>query len=158
MTRFRKQTWIALGLLFALALLLRFNVHQGRIAGPSMIPTYQDGETVLVWTSFPPAKLKPGMVIVFRDTNGDELIKRIAFIRAWSPVPPPGNWTTINGSRQVPYSLLFGDYFQKVALGKTPRPAADRTIYVLGDNLIESDDSRRIGPISPRQILGKVVP
>ncbi len=159
MTRLRKQTWVAIGVLLALALVLRLNVRQGRISGPSMSPTYDDGETVLVWTSAPHSKLKPGDVIIFRDTNGDELIKRIAFIRpAWESTPPAGDFVTINGARHVPYPLLFGTYFQRVAAGKIPKPAAARTIFVLGDNLIESDDSRHIGPISPSQILGRVVP
>ena len=157
--RLRKQTWIALGVLLVLALLLRLNVRQGRVSGPSMSPAYENGETVLVWKTAPRSALKPGDVIVFRDTNGDELIKRIAFVRpVWRPAPPMGDFHTINGNRAVPYALLFGAYFAKVAAGKTPAPARDRTIYVLGDNLLESDDSRRIGPISPRQILGKVIP
>jgi signal peptidase I len=158
-TRLRRQTWISIGVLLALALLLRFNVRQGRVSGPSMSPTYEDGNTVLVWTSAPRSNLKPGDVIIFRDTNGDELIKRIAFIRpVWRPAPPVGDFRTINGNRRVPYPLLFGWYFQSVMSGKTPVPSPDRTIYVLGDNLLQSDDSRHIGPISPRQILGKVVP
>lgn len=159
MKRFRTQTWIAIGILLLLALLLRWNVRQGRVSGPSMEPTYHDGETVLVWKSAPRSHLKPGDVIVFRDTNGDELIKRIAFIRpVWQPGPPPGFYRTINGARQIPYALLFGFYFQAIASGKKPAPPRDHVVYVLGDNLLESDDSRHIGPISYRQILGKVVP
>ncbi len=159
MTRLRKQTWIAIGVLLTLALVLRLNVRQGRIVGPSMSPTYDDGETVLVWTSAPRSKLKPGDVIIFRDTNGDELIKRIAFIRpVWEAAPPTGDFVTVNGARRVPYPLMFGGYFRAVAHGKIQKPTPARTIYVLGDNLLESDDSRHIGPISPSQILGKVVP
>ena len=159
MIRLRKQTWVAIGILLALALLLRLNVRQGRISGPSMSPTYENGETVLIWTSAPRSMLKPGDVIIFRDSNGDELIKRIAFIRpVWHPTPPAGDFETINGHRRVPYRLLFEAYFQGIASGKTPVPSPERTIYVLGDNLLESDDSRHIGPISLRQILGKVVP
>ncbi len=159
MTRLRKQTWFAIGVLLALALLLRFNLRQGRITGPSMSPTYENGETVLVWTSAPRSKLGPGDVIIFRDTNGDELIKRIAFIRpVWHPAPPAGDWVTINGHRRVPFSLLFGPYFEGIASGRVPVPSPERTIYVLGDNLPESDDSRHIGPISLHQILGKVIP
>ena len=159
MTKLRRQTWIALGILFLLALVLRLNVRQGRISGPSMSPTYENGETVLVWKTAPRSLYKPGTVIIFRDTNGDELIKRIAFIRpAWDPTPPSGDYILPNGGRRVPYGLLFGPYFSDVLLGKTPKPAPDRTIYVLGDNLVESDDSRYIGPISPSQILGKVIP
>ncbi len=159
MTRLRKQTWIALGILFAFALLLRLDVRQGRVSGPSMEPTYHNGETVLVWKTAPRSLLKPGSVIVFRDTNGDELIKRIAFIRpVWQPAPPGGFYKAVNSGRLIPYSLLFAQYFQNIASGKTLHPARDRTIYVLGDNLLESDDSRHIGPISPQQILGKVIP
>jgi len=158
MTRLRKQTWIAIGALLALALILRLNVRQGRIAGPSMSPTYENGETVLVWTSAPRSKLKPGDVIIFRDSNGEELIKRIAFIRPWESTPPTGDFVTVNGARHVPYPLMFNGYFRAVAIGKVQTPIPSRTIYVLGDNLLESDDSRRIGPISPSQILGKVVP
>ena len=155
----RSRTWLAIGILLLFALILRLNVRQGRVQGPSMSPTYEDGNTVLVWKSFPVSKLRPGTVIVFRDTNGDELIKRVAFIRPlWRPDPPPGTFRTINGGRDVPWTLLFGPYFASVAAGKTSRPANDRTIYVLGDNLMNSDDSRHIGPISPGQVLGKVFP
>lgn len=159
MTKLRKQTWTALGILFLLAVVLRLNVRQGRITGPSMSPTYENGETVLVWKTAPRSLYKPGTVIIFRDTNGDELIKRIAFIRpVWNRLPPPGSFRSPVTGRLIPYGLLFGPYFSDVLLGKKPQPAPDRTIYVLGDNLLESDDSRRIGPISPRQILGKVIP
>ena len=159
MNRIRKQTWIALGLLILFALVLRLNVRQGQVHGPSMSPTFEDGNTVLVWKTFPVSKLQAGNVIVFRDTNGDELIKRVAFIRpVWQPLPPLGTFRTINGGRDVPWTILFGPYFANVGVGQTPRPGKDRTIYVLGDNLLNSDDSRHIGPISPKQVLGKVIP
>jgi len=159
MNRIRKQSWVALGLLLLFALVLRLNVRQGQIHGPSMSPTFEDGNTVLVWKTFPVSKLKAGNVIVFRDTNGDELIKRVAFIRpVWQPLPPAGTFHTINGGREVPWTILFGPYFANVGVGLVPRPAKDRTIYVLGDNLLNSDDSRHIGPISPSQVLGKVIP
>ena len=157
--RLRKQTYWAFGILLVLALVLRLNVRQGRVSGPSMSPTYEDGNTVLVWKSVPRSLLKPGVVIIFRDTNGDELIKRIAFVGPqFARIPPNADWVMINGSRKIPFSVLFGDYYAHVTSGKTPVPSSDRDIYVLGDNLIESDDSRHIGPISLRQILGKVVP
>lgn len=159
MTKLRRQTWIALGILFLLAVVLRLNVRQGRISGPSMSPTYENGETVLVWKTAPRSLYTPGTVIIFRDTNGDELIKRIAFIRpVWNPQPPPRDFRSPVTKRLIPYGLLFGQFFSEVALGQRPRPAPDRTIYVLGDNLAESDDSRHIGPINPSQILGKVIP
>ena len=157
--RLRKQTYFAFGLLILVALVLRLNVRQGRVSGPSMSPTYESGDTVLVWKSVPRAQLKPGVVIVFRDTNGDELIKRIAFVGPqYARLPPAADWTTINGSRKIPLPTLFGDYYARVADGRTKAPVPDRDIYVLGDNLLESDDSRHIGPIRAGQILGKVIP
>ena len=157
--RLRKQTWIALGILILLALLLRLNVRQGQVTGPSMSPTYEDGQTVLVWKTAPRSLYRPGTVIVFRDTNGDELIKRIAFVGPqYARIPPNADWTTINGSRKIPLPLLFSRYYARIASGQAPAPPPDRDIYVLGDNLLESDDSRHIGPIRARQILGKVIP
>ena len=157
--RLRPQTFWAFGILIILALALRLNVRQGRVTGPSMSPTYENGDTVLVWKSAPRSLLKPGMVIIFRDTNGDELIKRIAFIGPqYVHIPPNADWTTINGGRRIPFAALFNNYYARVASGQTPTPSADRDIYVLGDNLPESDDSRHIGPIRAQQILGKVVP
>lgn len=153
----RKRQWIMLGILVLFALVLRLNVRQGRVSGASMEPSYSNGDTVLVWKSYPRSLLKPGDVIVFRD-HGDELIKRIAFIRAWDPKCPAGSYANPNGGRLIPYQILFGDYFTRVAAHTTPKPPAENTIYVLGDNLPVSDDSRHIGPISPAQVLGKVVP
>jgi len=155
----RTRSWVAVGILLVFALFLRINIRQGKVQGPSMEPTYHSGDTVIVWKSAPRKNLKPGTVIVFRDKNGDELIKRIAFIRpVWIPHSPPGFYRNINGGRLIPYSILFDSYFQNVARHKWPRQSPENTIYVLGDNLLESDDSRHIGPISPRQILGKVIP
>ena len=123
--RLRPQTYWAFGVLLLLALLLRLNVREGRVSGPSMSPTYENGDTVLVWKSVPRSFLKPGMVIIFRDTNGDELIKRIAFIGPqYARVPPAADWTTINGSRKAPFSVLFGTYYACGAAGQTPAPAA----------------------------------
>ena len=157
--RLRKQTYWAFGILLLLALLLRLNVREGRISGPSMSPTYENGDTVLVWKSVPRSLLKPGMVIIFRDTNGDELIKRIAFIGPqYARQAPDADWTLINGSQKLPLPLLFSVYYGRIASGELPAPPPDRDIYVLGDNLLESDDSRHIGPIRASQILGKVVP
>jgi signal peptidase I len=156
--RSRKRQWIFVAILVVFALALRINLRQGRISGASMEPSYSNGDTVLVWKSYPRRLLKPGDVIVFRDRNGDELIKRIAFIQPGMTAPPPGSYPNPNGGRLIPYSILFGDYFSRVAAGRIPRPTPERAIYVLGDNLPVSDDSRNIGPISQAQILGKVVP
>ena len=104
----RRRDWVALCVLIGIAVLLRANFRQGAIQGASMEPTYHNGDTVLVWKSVPRDSLKPGDVIIFRDKkNGDELIKRIALIRPWSPNLPQGMWALPNGGRLVPFSQLF---------------------------------------------------
>lgn len=154
----RRREWIFLVALLVFAIGLRLNVRQGQISGASMEPSYADGSIGLVWKTAPRARLKAGDVIIFRDSRGEELIKCIALIRAWNPTVPTGNWPHPNGGRLIPFSLLFGSYFQRVASGQRTRPQPQNTIYVLGDNLVDSDDSRSFGPIRPNQILGKVIP
>ena len=154
----RRRELFFLAALLVFALLLRLNVRQGQIAGASMEPNYADGSIVLVWKTAPRAKLKVGDVIIFRDAKGDELIKRIALIQAWKPQVPIGSWPHPNGGRLIPFSLLLGDYFKRVKNNETPRPNSRNTIYVLGDNLVDSDDSRTFGPIRLDQVLGKVIP
>jgi signal peptidase I len=155
----RRRQMVLVGGLLLFALLIRINLRQGQIYGDSMEPNFHNGSTVLVWKTASTANLQPGDVIIFRDKKGDELIKRIAFIRKqWQPESPTGFYAHPNGGRLIPYSILFDDYFKRVKAGKTLRPAAENSIYVLGDNLVDSDDSRNFGPISPQQILGKVVP
>ena len=156
--RNRRGEIIAVAVLLVLALFLRFNLRQGNVSGLSMEPGYSNGDTVLVWRTFPISQLKPRDVIIFRDKNGDELIKRVAFIRAWQPKSPIADWAHPNGGRLIPAHVLWDDYFDRVASGKQPAPSKQNTIYVLGDNLVVSDDSRHFGPISPSQVLGKVIP
>jgi len=153
----RRREWTLLAILLIFALVVRLNFRQGRVSGDSMEPSYHINDTVLIWTSYPRSMLKPGDVVIFRDKK-DELIKRIVLIKDWQDSPPAGNFTTINGGRQIPYALLFDWYFRRVASGIKPKPPKENRIYVFGDNLPVSDDSRSFGPISPDQILGKVVP
>lgn len=157
-SRTRRRQFLLVGGLLVFAILLRLNLRQGQVWGNSMEPTFDHATTVLVWKTVPRSSLKAGDVIIFRDSNGEELIKRIAFIRQWQPQPPPGNYAHPNGGGLIPYWLLFNDYFNRVKTGKKPRPAPENTIYVLGDNLLGSEDSRHFGPISPDQVLGKVIP
>jgi len=154
----RSRQVIFVGGLVVFALLIRFNLRQGEIWGNSMEPTYRHATTVLVWKTVPRASLKPGDVIIFKDVKGEELIKRIALIRPWQSQSPSGSYVHPNGGRLIPYSLLFDAYFANVRSGGNPLPSPENTIYVLRDNLIDSEDSRVFGPIGFNQVLGKVIP
>jgi signal peptidase I len=158
----RQREWVALGIFLAIALIVAFNIKRVEVKGHSMETSYFNGDTVIVWKTAPRAALKPGDVIVFRSTDGDELIKRIVFIANPSaPVQfPPLGFPTVVRTPAGPIDPGFGfdGYFAAVGGGFTPAPPRQSTIYVMGDNYMISSDSREFGPIDPKQILGKVIP
>lgn len=157
----RRRELGLLAVFFVFAVLVAVNFKRVEVSGISMEPTYQSGDLVTVWKTVPRASLKPGDVIVFKSADGDELIKRIAAIQS-GPFPRFPAWLEMdNGRREAVRALFdpqFSPYFARLLLRRIPPPAPDHIIYVLGDNLPRSDDSRDFGPISARQILGKVIP
>ncbi len=163
----RRREWSVLSVFLVFALLVAVNIKRVEVKGISMEPAFHSGDTVIVWKTAPRARLKPGDVIVFRSADGDELIKRIVFVANPAPpvqFPPPGFPTTLrtpNGAvipPGAPPEISFQGYFTAVGTGDKPTPLPQNDIYVMGDNIMHSNDSRDFGPISPSQILGKVVP
>jgi signal peptidase I len=163
----RKREWVILAILLALALLVTASIKRVEVNGISMEPSYFSGEKVFIWKTAPRSRLEPGDVIVFKSMDGDELIKRIFYIANSSTpasFPPPGFPREVSSpggkyfGPDAPPNLTFQGYFDNVNTGAAPPPSRRNTIYVLGDNLMHSNDSRDFGPISPDQILGKVLP
>jgi signal peptidase I len=161
----RKREWVFLSFFLVLAIAAYANFERVIVTGHSMEPTYHNHETLVMWKLAPRNRLKRGDVIVFRQGR-DELIKRILYIcppGQSGKYPPPGfPQTYINpeGWRipaDAPPWMTFQWYFLKIHLGITPPPPLDQTIYVMGDNFPISDDSRDYGPISPSQILGRII-
>ncbi len=161
-TRLRRREWAALAVVLVLALLAYANVKRVEVNGISMEPTFYSGDAVFVWKNVPIDSLKPGDIIVFHSTDGDELIKRIVFIAdphdpaQFPPVGFPRIVRTVDG-RPLTDDVAFGPYFSAVNVGVRPQPPAQNTIYVMGDNAMHSGDSRDFGPINPNQLLGKVL-
>jgi signal peptidase I len=157
----RQRERIFLSVFLVVAMVAWVNVKRVEVKGISMEPTFHSGDLAIVWKTVPRASLRPGDVVVFRSADGDELIKRIVAVQS-GPVPDFPDWLTLSNGRREAVAALFSPfnspYFAGRMMGRVPPPAPDRTIYVLGDNLMHSNDSRDFGPISPRQLLGKVVP
>ena len=124
------------------------------VVGQSMLPTLKPGQRVTIlktWRVFSPLQVGDIVVIGTRDgkKNRDEdVVKRIVFIqnaggsRTW-----PARLNTVSGS--YPTSALFSD------------PQVSRNakggIYVLGDNINNSTDSRDFGAIYESEVIGKVL-
>lgn len=158
----RKREWVVLGVFLVVALLTLVNFKRVVVSGVSMEPTLHQGQTLVVWKTAPHAKLKIGDVIVFRAEDGDELVKRIAAIRQPGRVVRFPDSIRLASGQRLPVAVWFtprlSPYVLGQVMGHVQPPTPDRTLFVLGDNQLNSSDSRDFGPISPKQILGKVIP
>jgi len=103
------------------------------VVGPSMEPTLQDGDRVLVdlWT-LRRRLARPGEIVVVAGPGGEDLVKRIG------REPYPGN-------DPYPPSALATD------------SQLEPTFVVLGDNAAHSLDSRAFGRVPRHRIRGRVV-
>jgi signal peptidase I len=127
---------VILSLLLALSIFTYLNFQSVVVEGRSMEPNLQDGERLLItrafWLFGPPVR---DDVIVIRE--GDEpgaplMVKRLVGLEG--DVIPPG-----------------------LSPGGIPTVVPPHDIYVVGDNLAISEDSRRFGPIPWTRIVGKVL-
>lgn len=129
-------------MLFVLAftVLFFFNFRTIEVQGPSMEPTLKTGRRLLVssayWLIGP---VKKGDIVVARVTEKDDdiVIKRVLGVAG----------DTID-SNNVPdsHGLAQGDYV-----------VPEGTYYIVGDNRLQSEDSRAFGPVKSQEIIGKVV-
>ena len=145
-------------LAFALAMTTKtYVVEAYEIKGRSMVPTFEDGQRVVVFKLFSGIEtLERGDIVIFssQDEPGKDLIKRvIAF---------PGERIRIRkGKVRINGKLLTESYLENKAYGlydaEIDEIVSEGEIYVLGDNRDDSHDSRRFGSVSGESLKGKVV-
>lgn len=135
------RNWFLLFLLFVFLFLVFFFLNFQRVVvkGESMYPTFHHGQRILVckamWLVGPIRK--DDVVVIKRPETGEYLVKRVRFLEGEEVdrTLQPDNWNFIMGPYRVPRGH----------------------VYVLGDNLNNSEDSRSFGPIPLSDVLGKVV-
>ena len=142
-----------------LAFLLLFRVVV--VSGGSMNDTLIHGDYLLLLNNVLYSEPKQGDIIVAAKTsfkNGEPIIKRvIATEGQWVDIDFEAGIVYVNGTAlEEPYIKTPTNVFEGVGF---PLMVEDGCIFVMGDNLNESKDSRslEIGLIDEREILGKAI-
>lgn len=132
-----------------------------RISGYSMAPTYNDGQNLLV-SQIPYVFTNPkrgDIVLMTRETEGGrrEEIKRIIGIPG-DTIDFKDEKLYINGKEQT-VDYITANLWKEEGMIAYPFTLADDSYFVLGDNQLNSFDSRyeEYGKVEKSQIEGKVL-
>jgi signal peptidase I len=157
-------SWIkTIGFAFIIAFLCRqFFFTPTTVFGESMSPTFHEKDRVIISKT---SEIERFDVIVFAAPDADEYyIKRVIGLPG-DRIVMKDDVLYINGKAySEPYlqenrekirsSKLTGDFTLAELTGKTKVP--DRMLFVLGDNRLNSKDSRYFGFISYDDVIGEV--
>jgi signal peptidase I len=157
-------------------LMISFVFRSYQVDGPSMEPTLQNNDKLIIWKvprtwaditghDYIP---KRGDIIVFTESglarfgqqNTKQLIKRVIGL--------PGDTLVLNNGRYMIYNKQNPKGFDPDTTlsygGHIPYTSGDLTIklgpdqlFVSGDNRPDSLDSRDFGPINANQIVGQLI-
>lgn len=123
------------------------------VAGASMFPTLKDGDCVLQMRCLPWSALARGDVVVLNDGQG-KAVKRIIGL--------PGEHIRLSGGRVLVNNFLLHEPYLPIATPTIPSTKGTSFVlgesqyFVLGDNRVESFDSRDYGPVKVSRIVGSV--
>ena len=153
----RSAVWeLVTTLLPALLIALSINVFAAEasvVDGPSMQPNLYGGYRVVAekisYHLHPPRR--GDVVIAERPGNEGSLIKRVVALPG-ETVEVRGGHVLINGQRiEEPWVRNFG------GPNHPPTVVPADHVFILGDNRVNSRDSRAIGPVPVEMIKGRVV-
>ena len=142
--------------LLILVVVMTFAVRMVVVKGPSMKPTLQDGDRLLVSSLF--YKPERGDVVVLTGAAHYEnpLVKRVVAVGGDTvDIDFDTGLVTVNGKHEIYTKGLTYDDFDI----EFPLTVPKGKLFVLGDNRGESLDSRSsaIGCIDERYVIGKVL-
>ena len=157
-----KQSWrkfiIEIGVIFLTVLLIfNFVISVSRISGNSMQPNFCEGDRVVTFRLT--RNFKPGDVIVFKTKSGDKLIKRVIAVEGDTvDISKSKGGLYINGKAAeenyvyTPTAITDQSVEYPITVGKD-------SLFVLGDNRINSKDSRmkEVGLVKKADVVGRVV-
>ncbi|MDR4945877.1 signal peptidase I [Neobacillus cucumis] len=135
------------------------------VEGESMMPTLQDGNKLVVnKLGYETGELNRFDVIVFHANAKEDFVKRIIGLPG-DKIEYRDDTLYINGhkykesfldiyKKKSPGVKLTGDFSLKEITGEETVP--EGKLFVLGDNRLDSWDSRQFGFIKASQVVGKV--
>ena len=133
--------------------MMAFFMRTPQVSGFSMAPHITSGEVVLINTiAYRLGKPARGDVIAFRHNapSPETYIKRVIGL--------PGDRVRIDSGRVIVNGVALEEPYVRFADRRTFNEVTvpENSLYVLGDNRADSDDSRFWGFVQQDQVLGKV--
>lgn len=140
-------------IVFVVIFIKTFIVTPIRVNGPSMLPTLKEKDIMILNKTAYYFSSPKRFDIVVIDTKENYIIKRIIGLPG-EEIEYKDNALYVNGEKvEEKIENLQTEDFTSEELGSKKIP--EDTYLVLGDNRMESYDSRSIGFINKKQILGK---
>ncbi|HET9029210.1 MAG TPA: signal peptidase I [Candidatus Aquilonibacter sp.] len=154
LVQLRSIASLALQLAILGALIAAFFVRMPQVSGLSMAPHISSGEYVVINTlAYRFATPARGDIVAFRHTADapEVYIKRVIGLPG-DRIRIDGGIVYVNGAKlDEPYVHFHDDRsFPEVTV-----PA--ESVYVLGDNRANSEDSRFFGPVADRDLTGRAL-
>lgn len=143
-----------------ITLVFTFAVRMMGVSGPSMIPTLQDGDRLIVINAALCGTYRVGDIVIARKESFDEkpIVKRV--------IATGGQTVDIDfdlGRVYVDGVLLEEEYINDLTYleegTEFPLTVPEGSVFLMGDNRNHSSDSRdeRLGPVDERLIIGEAV-
>lgn len=178
-TKTLKNIFSTIGIIIAAPLiallLINFVFQTYEVDGPSMEGTLQDGDRLIVLKAgrtIAEIKDEPYIpdrhsIIIFHSNEADlssadrQLIKRVVALPGERVIVRDGRVTVYNSDHPNGFNPDSGTDYERNIPGQTPLnvdltvPAGE--VFVLGDNRINSKDSRSFGTVPSESIVGELV-
>ncbi len=162
----RKETleWLEMIVVSILIVVLAFTFffRMVGISGSSMEQTVFDGERVMIFGAFYQPK-QGDIVVVSRDylqQDKEPIIKRIIATEGQEVYLDHANNKVFVDGKELSEPYVYSQFDPLTESGimvQNPHVVADGCVFVMGDHRDVSSDSRAMGDIDQRYILGKVI-